>query len=107
LLYVDLPALDGKPFALLLMGTKPSGEDDWAVFSGIARLESGTLYLDRGAEPRFEIRAEWIDRIHMIVDPVVRETLLNADYCLSLTVGRLPTDDDSSDFLQTGLKWPD
>jgi hypothetical protein len=102
---VDLATLDGKPFALLLMGTTSSGKDDWAVFGGIARLEDGTLYLDRGADPRFEIRAEWIDRIQIVIDPVVRETLLDADYCLSLTVGRLP-DDDSGDFLQTGLKWP-
>ena len=103
---VDLATLNGKPFTLLLMGTTPSGEDDWAVFPGIARLEDGGLYIDRGANPRFEIRAEWIDRI-LPVDPATRSTLLGADYYLSLRVGALPTAEDSNDFLQTGLKWPD
>lgn len=43
------------------MGTKENGDDDWAVFGGIASLEAGVLYIDRGEnKPRFEIREEWL-----------------------------------------------
>jgi hypothetical protein len=45
---MDLTTLDGKPFALLLMGTTQEGEDDWAVFRGIIHLERGHLYMERG-----------------------------------------------------------
>ena len=54
----DVTLLDGRPFALLLMGTTANGEDDWAVFAGIARVEANALHVDRGTKPRVEIRAE-------------------------------------------------
>ena len=103
---LDLKTLDGRPFTLLLMGTTPEGEDDWAVFSGVARPQDGTLHIDRGTEPSFEIKLEWIDRIRP-VDRELRSMLLDADYFLSLTIGRLSVDDDGNDLLQTGLQWPD
>ena len=102
---MDLTTLDGKLFTLLLICTTPEGEDDWAVFPGIARVEDGKLYLDRGAKPRFDIRPEWIGRIQS-VDPALRKTLRDADYYLPLTVGSLPSGDDADDLVQTGLNWP-
>jgi hypothetical protein len=102
---MDLTALDGKALTLLLLGTTPEGDDDWAVFPGISQVEDGQLYIDRGAKPRFDIRPEWIDRIQA-VDPALREMLRDADYYLPLTVGSLPTGDDGDDLIQTGLKWP-
>jgi hypothetical protein len=63
------------------------------VFDGIATLEGGGLYVDRGdGKPRFEIWEEWLGRIRS-VEPESREILLNADYCLSLTVSNLASDE--------------
>jgi hypothetical protein len=104
---VDINNLDGKRLTLLLMGTKEDGDDDWAVFGGIASLEAGVLYMDRGeGKPRIKIREEWLGRIRM-VEPESRETLLDADYYLPLTIGNLPPDEDGAGFDSTGLKWPD
>lgn len=96
---LDLRTLDGRRLTLLLMGATEKGEDDWAVFSGIARLEDGTLYMDRGEKPKFEVRSEWIEQIRP-VDPLMRGALLEADYFLPLPVGMLPAGLDGNDFLQ-------
>ena len=88
------------------MGSTADGEDNWAVFPGTARVENGALYLDRGVKSRFEVRPEWIERIRA-VDPDLRSTLQNADYFLALSVGTPPEGEGGSDFLETGLKWPD
>jgi hypothetical protein len=102
--FKNLALLEGKRLTLLLMGTSPKGEDDWAAFAGTARLDDGTLYLDRDSAPAFEIRPEWIERI-VPVEPALRETLLGADYYLPLTVGNRPSADGEG-LLPTGLKWP-
>ncbi|MFI5091198.1 MAG: hypothetical protein ACHP7P_14195 [Terriglobales bacterium] len=98
--------LNGKTLALLLAGHTADGGDDWAVFSGTARYESGTLYLDRGNAKRpFEIQEEWLQRVRP-VDGSVAETLAGAEYYLPLTVGPIPSGTALSDYLDTGLKWP-
>ena len=102
----DLNLINGKAFILLLMSTAPDGQEDWAVVSGTARIEPGGVYLDRGAKPRFDIRAEWISRIRPVA-PELRSTLLGADYYLPLTVASLGTDPDDEDLVLTGLKWPE
>jgi hypothetical protein len=99
----NLNEISGKRFTLLLTATF-EGEDDWAVLPGVARLESGTLFIDRGPRPRFEVRPEWIDRIKP-VDPPLRGIFRGADYYLALTVGH--TDEVPGDLAPTGLRWPD
>jgi hypothetical protein len=101
---MNLDQIDGRPFTLLLMSTTPEGDDDWAVLPGLARREGGSLFIDRGPRPRFEVRPEWIDRVKP-VDPELRPILRGADFYLALTAGHL--DDDPADFVPTGLKWPD
>jgi hypothetical protein len=102
---VTLAEVDGKPFALLLCAETEDGENDWAVFPGIARVRDGTLFLERsGNDPDVEIRPEWHHLIRP-VKPEVRQILLGADYSLSLSVGNLP-DDAGPEYLSTGLKWP-
>ena len=101
---VDISILHGKPLTLLFMCAKEDGDADWAVFGGIALLEAGVLYMDCGeGTPRFEIREEWLGRIRR-VDPESRETLLNAEYYLPLTVGRLALDEDETGDNPAGLK---
>jgi hypothetical protein len=104
---VDITRLHGKRLTLLLTGTKENGDDDWAVFGGVASLEAGVVFMDRGeGKPRLEIREEWLGRIR-IVEPESRETLLDADYYLPLTIGKLASDEDGACFDSTGLKWPE
>ena len=101
---IDLSALDGKPFTLLLMGETSDGEDDWAVFPGIARVRGDTLCIDRGFKPPFEVRPEWFCRIQPVKESL-KATLQDADFYLPLTVGPIPAV-GSDDLLATGLKWP-
>ena len=103
---MDLTTIDGRPFALLLMRRTPAGADDWAVFPGIARIQDNVMYVDRSPRPRFEIRPEWFERIRL-VEPSERDILQGADYYLPLSVGDVPADEDASDFLRTGLRWPE
>ncbi len=101
---INLGDISGKAFALLLTSTTPAGEDEWAVMPGLARLESGKLFIDRGPRPRFEVRPEWIGRIKP-VDRPLRGILRGADYYLALTVGHVG--EVSADLEPTGLRWPD
>jgi hypothetical protein len=97
--------LIGKPFAVLLMGETAEGLDDWAVFSGTLSENLSGMFLDRGTQPPFEIRAEWNERIKP-VSPAISEILLGAEYFLPLTVGPLPEGESTESYVATGLKWP-
>ena len=102
---MDLTRYDGKPFALLLMGETEDGQDDWAVFPGIARLKDSSLYIERaGNEPPIEIQPEWYERIKPTNDES-RDILQGADYFLGRTVGNF-SDEDAKDLQSIGLKWP-
>jgi hypothetical protein len=103
---MDLTPYDGKRLSLLLRGETANGEDDWAVFPGVARLRGSALYLDRpGNQPDVEIRPEWYDRIKPTNDKTTREILQGADYYLGLTVGNI-SDEDAKGLERIGLKWP-
>ena len=102
---VDLTRYDGRTFALLLCGETESGEDNWVVFPGVARMRGNSLYLERpGDAPQVEIRPEWYERIKPTNDKS-REILLGADYYLALTVGNI-SDDEAEGLERIGLKWP-
>jgi hypothetical protein len=98
--------LVGKKIALLLIGTKENGDDDWVVFAGTVYEVNGALYVDFGGRwPLFEIRDEWAARVRP-TDDKSRDILLDAELFIPLTVGNLPDDAPPSEFQETGLKWP-
>jgi len=97
--------LNGKSFAVLLMGQTAAGQDDWAVFAGTFRTDDKGFFLDRGQKPPFEIDADWLERIKP-VSGSVKETLLGAEFYLSLTIGPLPEGESAETFVETGLRWP-
>lgn len=102
---VDLTRYDGKRFALLLCGQSEDGEDDWAVFPGIARLRDNCLFLERSRDaPHVEIQPEWYERIKP-TNNTSRDILQGADYYLGLTVGNI-SDEDAKGLEGIGLKWP-
>ena len=97
--------LEGRLVAVLLMGKALTGEDDWAVFTGTIHSDDCGLFLEREAKPRFEIRAEWLDRIEP-VDPSLKDLLMGAAYYLPLTIGPLAEGESAENYITTGLKWP-
>ena len=103
---MDIVALNGTVLALLLISETNTGEDDWAVYSGVFRLRDGRAFLDRGpSNPEFEIFPEWLPRIKPTNDET-RLILLNAAHYLPLRIGDFPEDANPTDFNATGLKWP-
>lgn len=88
------------------MGETADGEDDWAVFSGALAQGPSGLFQDRGTKPRFEIREEWIERIKPVGSDL-KDILLGAEYCLSLSVGPIPEGETTESYVCTGLKWPE
>lgn len=104
---MELRDLDGRAFALLLMGTTSDGEDDWVVFSGTAYVDQEELRVDRGSlEPPFRVAPHLVPRIRPTT-PEQRDILLGAEFVLPLVVGVLPNDADPNDYVAAGLKWPD
>ena len=93
--------LNGRRFAVILL----SQDEDGAIFAGAVRINQGRIYMDRGKLPPFEILPEWIDRIKP-VSSEVKDILLDADFCLMLTVGCLPDGASTDDYIKTGIKWP-
>lgn len=101
--------LEGKFLAVLMMAAAPASadapgaldmgaeddedeeEDEAELYTlgGEVRGEGPNLYIDRGAEGRFELRAEWLARVKPVPDDL-RDTLTGADYYLSLLVDSLP-----------------
>lgn len=66
-----------------------------------------SLVLDRSPKPQIEIRSEWHERIQPVTTEEARKILLGGDYFLRLYVGRLPDGSPSTEYEQTGLKWPE
>lgn len=107
MLHVDPSSLDGSTLALLLISEAASGEDDWAVFTGVFRLRNGAALLERGpGKPAVELQLEWLERIKT-TNETTRSILLDAAYYLPLRVGDIPEHADRSAFQAIGLKWPE
>ena len=98
--------LDGKSLAIILWSEKDE-EDEASTHTRILRRIGGTYEFYRGEDnPKFMLEPEWIERIKEVPENL-RQTLMDADYCLSLTVGPIPDDLDISDWVLTGLKIPE
>jgi hypothetical protein len=98
--------LHGKRLAMIAWGKRIDGEDDVAVFSGIAIWDGDMLTVRREPETAsFVVPAEWLARLRP-VEADLKAMLVDAEYCFSVSVGSLDERDDSSGFQHTGLKWP-
>lgn len=100
---MDPADLDGRKVALVMTDE----HEESVVFTGIAKWDGSSLVMLRNApDPPVEIREEWYSRMNLTPDSS-RADLLGAEYFVRLTVGSLGADSDQSQFLKTGLKWPD
>jgi len=103
----NIGKINGKKLALLLMSKKENGEDDWSVFTGIARWDGKSLLLDRGGEKNtFRVPEDTLNRIKA-VDKDNRETFCDAEYFIPLTVSTLPDNANLNEYIKTDLKWPE
>ena len=103
----NIGKINCKKLALLLMSKKENGEDDWSVFTGIARWDGKSLLLDRGGEKNtFRVPEDTLNRIKA-VDKDNRETFCDAEYFIPLTVSTLPDNANLNEYIKTDLKWPE
>jgi hypothetical protein len=96
--------LDGRTLAVLLL----DGEgDDHHVVWGEVRLEHDAVVLqDAVGAHTMTLLDDWLARIEPS-PPELRERLLEgAEFWLRLSVGPLPSDADSGEFMFTGLRLP-
>src|SRR5262245_43925048 len=79
----------GKRIAMVAWGRRPDGSDDVAVFTGIANWDGTNLAMIRKPGAPFHVASEWLARLRA-ADPDLRQTLLDAEYFFSVTIGDLP-----------------
>jgi hypothetical protein len=92
-----------KKLALLLWAETENGEDDVALFTGILVFENNSYIFKRSEPPHPIIDNDWLGRIQPVANDQL-ETLNNAEFVLSLSVGNIKGSDSS--FKSFGLKWP-
>lgn len=73
----------------------------WPTFRGIIEQEGEKLFFTREERRCFEITEEWQSRIEEMND-IAKETH-SCDYSLILVYGDISEDDNSDDFINTGL----
>ncbi len=96
----------GKRIAMIAWGEKEDGSDDVTVFTGIADWRDRHLTMVREPkESSFQIPDEWLNRLNP-VEEKLKEILLEADYCFSVSIGNLSDGEDLSMLQKTGLRWP-
>lgn len=91
---------------MIAWAQKEDGSDDVAVFSGIAQWDGKVLTICREpATASFVVPEEWYSRLAPVEDDL-KDMLLDAEYCFSVSVGDLDDVEDTGGFEKTGLKWP-
>lgn len=100
----------GKVVAMIAWGKTEFGEDDVAVFMGVAQWHKNRLIIgDEEDDTAHLIREAWYDRIQPVPEDMT-DVLADADYCFSVTVGEDAKGDkleDGFDLLKSELDWPD
>ena len=81
------------------------GEDEVVVYAGKSLYDGVKLIILLKDNINFEINPEWISRIKLVT-PELKKTLLDADFCLSLSVGDMSENKLLDKLITTGLKWP-
>lgn len=96
---------DNKSVALLLWHVKK--EKGLRIYVGTLRFEDGEWVAENTAQGwRVPLDEELQQRIRAVADEEERRILRNADYGISLSAGDLP-DEDTSEYIATGIKWTD
>ncbi len=97
-----------QSLALLLKHINADNEPDWVVSSGIVSQDLTRIVLLRSADGKpFPLMEEWESRVKPVADDSEVKAILNgADWVLTLTIGTLPGEADGSDYLPTGMNWP-
>lgn len=99
-----LKAAEGKRLAIIAWAKDAEGKDDVAVFAGVLRLGAIGYVLEReGGDFSFQIQEEWLPRIKAVPEEL-RQTLLGAEYQLSLSVSSAEA--EVGPLITTSLKWP-
>jgi hypothetical protein len=85
--------MHGKKLAVIAWAKKDNGEDDVTLFAGVIQWDGSRLVLNRGEEhPVFPIPDAWFGRLQM-VDKKIKETLMDSDYSISVSVGKVKNED--------------
>jgi hypothetical protein len=94
---MNFEELTGKKLAIIAWGEGEKGEDEAAVLAGIARWADGHLYLDHeGNPPSFQIPDDVLCWVKPVSDDV-KDILPDAEYCISMSIGPVPADDDPAE----------
>ena len=101
---MNLADLKDKAISLIVWNTEI--EDDVHVYLGKLHFENDeTYFVNEEIGWRVSLDNEQLNRLQPVSDDF-KETLLNADYALSLSMGNLPQT-NSQDYQATGMKWHD
>lgn len=81
--------LEGKAFAILLLGVDETGTDTWALLRGEAHASTGGITIELPEPARgLELRSEWIPRIRPVA-PELKVMFEGAEVCLPLQLKNL------------------
>ena len=103
---MNLNYLTGKIFAILAVSEDSKGKTESAVFTGIARLANGHLFLDREDKKSFPIPDATLKQIKPVPKDKA-DIFLNAEYYVSINIAPIPDDANPQDYIKTCLKWPE
>ncbi len=103
---MNAKTVDGKKLAIIAWAKDEKGEEDVAVFTGVASWNGKQLTLLRHPEQdSFVIPNDWLSRLKEMT-PDLRDILLDADFSISVSVGLLPDNADLSQYENLPLRWP-
>ena len=99
---IDYNYLKGKKIALIIWNIED--ENDVRVFLGeITEKNNAVHFINPLKGWDVALDSDKLSEIKQVSEDM-KGILLDADYCLSVTLGTLPND-STEDFLPTGLKW--
>jgi hypothetical protein len=103
---IDPAETDGKRIAIVMWGEKADGSPDVVAYAGTADWQGGHLTIRHlPQDVSYQVPDELLPRLKLVA-PDLKDTLLGADYFLSVTIGSIPDDADRTLFRKTGFKWP-
>lgn len=99
---ISITDLKNKKLTLVIWNAEK--EDDVRVFRGeMIEGRDGLYFINELLNWNLHLDEDKISRIKEIPDDV-KEMLLNADYCINLSLGKLP-DEPLDEYIKTGMKW--
>ena len=91
--------------ALILIGEDKNGEEEWTVVYGMCHWSANVLqFIHNEDKKSFPIPPDKLNRLKKVDDDI--SSIIEAEYCIMLSVGNLPEDADKTVYINTGLKLP-